>query len=73
MEEKNQALKNQYNELRYRGDKNVVYIDNSGAMAGSHDGTVDGVHFTDLGFQLFADYLMDNFKRFGLIKLKLGD
>ena len=72
LEEKNQALKNQYEELRYRGDDNVMYINNLGAMAGSHEGTVDGVHFTDLGFQLFASYLMDNFKKFGLVKLKIG-
>lgn len=72
LEEKNLTLKNQYDELRYRGDNNVMYIDNSGAMAGSHEGTVDGVHFTDLGFQLFATYLMDNFKKFGLLKLKVG-
>ena len=72
LEERNHALKNQYNELRSRGENNVMYIDNSGAMAGSHEGTVDGVHFTDLGFQLFATYLMDNFKRFGLVKLKVG-
>ena len=47
--------------------KNVFYIDNSGAMAGSHEGTVDGVHFTDLGFKYFADYFLEKFKEFKLI------
>ena len=72
IEEKNQVLENQYKELTYRGDENVMYIKNDDAMGGSHEGTVDGIHLTDLGFQLFADYLIEKFKNFGLIKLIVG-
>ena len=72
IEDKNHTLENQYKELIYRGDKNIMYINSQGAMGGSHEGTVDGVHFTDLGFQLFADYLIENLKRFGLVTVKVG-
>ena len=36
----------------------------------TNEGTVDGVHFTDLGFIRYADFLIDNFVEFGLIDIK---
>ena len=33
-----------------------------------HEGTVDGVHFTDLGFMRYADFLINQFKQLGLIE-----
>ena len=32
-----------------------------------NEGTVDGVHLTDLGFLRYADYLLKNFKNYKLI------
>ena len=37
-----------------------------------NEGTVDGVHLTDLGFLRYADYLIKNFKEQNLIKTVLN-
>ncbi len=64
--EKNAALKTEYQKIRKRGYKNVYYIDTLHARG--PEGTVDGVHFTDLGFEQYARFLM---KRFRKIRLKI--
>jgi len=33
-----------------------------------NEGTVDGVHLTDLGFLRYANYIIENFKKYNLIK-----
>ena len=47
--------------------ENIFYIDSEGATGFDHEGTVDGVHFTDLGFLRYADYLINYFKKLELI------
>ena len=37
------------------------------AIGDDNEGTVDGVHFTDLGFLRYADFLIDRFIDFGLV------
>jgi hypothetical protein len=64
---KNEALKAQFSTIVESGIDNVFYISQENAMGGSHEGTVDGVHFTDLGFKLYADFLLSKFEEFGLI------
>ena len=49
------------------GIPNLFYIDQTNAIGKDHEGTVDGVHFTDLGFLRYANYLIDNFQRLGII------
>ncbi len=68
IEDKNQVLENQYKKIIELGVGNVLYINSVGAIGFSHEGTVDGVHFTDLGFQLYADYLVKSFVDFGLVR-----
>ena len=51
----------------HNGDQNLFYIETDGAIGNDHEGTVDGVHFTDLGFLRYADYLIRNFKKLELI------
>jgi hypothetical protein len=57
VESKNAAISRIVEELKARGEKNIEFI-HSGEMLG-HDGeaTVDGSHFTDLGFMRYADML----------------
>jgi len=50
--------------------ENIFYIISKNATGKDHEGTVDGVHFTDLGFIRYADFLIDKFDQFGLINKK---
>lgn len=65
--EKNKALKKEFTKMIDNGFKNIHYIDSKNATGDDHEGTVDGVHFTDLGFIRYADFLIEKFKQFGLI------
>ena len=67
--EENSIWKGFCEQLRKEGFKNIHYIDAyaNGNMKKSpigpdHEGTVDGVHMTDLGFQRFAKFLMKYIK-----------
>lgn len=64
---KNAVLREEYEQLKKEGVANIYYVGHEGALGDDHEGTVDGVHFTDLGFLRFADHLLYNFEAFGLI------
>jgi hypothetical protein len=55
---KNEALETEYEKMVKKGIPGLYYIDNRGALGNDHEATVDGVHFTDLGFLRFADFLL---------------
>ncbi len=57
-----------YNIMVHNGIENLFYIEGEGAIGNDHEGTVDGVHFTDLGFLRYADYLITQFKQIGLVE-----
>ncbi len=63
----NTALKTEYTKMIEGGFDNIFYVDSENATGDDHEGTVDGVHFTDLGFIRYADFLIDKFFQFGLI------
>ena len=42
--------------MAHNGIQNLFYLESKGAFGNDHEGTVDGVHFTDLGFLRYADY-----------------
>ncbi len=65
--EKNAALKAEYIKMIEGGFKNILYISSESATGKDHEGTVDGVHFTDLGFIRYADFLIDKFVKFGVV------
>jgi len=65
--EKNAALKTEYTKMLEGGFNNIFYISSENATGEDHEGTVDGVHFTDLGFIRYADFLIDKFAQFSLI------
>lgn len=62
MDEKNQALKTQFDKLVKDGMKDLIYISAAGSIGTDNEGTVDGTHLTDLGFLRYADYLIAKFK-----------
>jgi hypothetical protein len=63
---KNDMLKSEFKKMVEKGFSNIFYIDNVGATGSDHEATVDGVHFTDLGFLRYADFLIAKFKKFKL-------
>ena len=64
---KNRALKTQFTKMIEDGFEDIYYVDSKNATGNDHEGTVDGVHFTDLGFIRYADFLIDQFAKFGLL------
>ena len=67
--QENEALKNEFDKIIKRGIPNILYIKDNQELLLDNDGTVDGVHLTDLGFLRYADYLIENFKKNNLIKI----
>jgi hypothetical protein len=66
----NLALKTEYQKMISDGYNNIFYVESKNAIGNDNEGTVDGVHFTDLGFLRYADFLIDKFVEFGLIDIK---
>ena len=66
--QENAALKNEYDKIIKSGTPNIFYIKDNKDFLLDNEGTVDGVHLTDLGFLRYADYLIENFKKNLLIK-----
>jgi len=66
--EENTSLKNEYDKIIKNGTPNIFYIKDNKEFLVDNEGTVDGVHLTDLGFKRYADYLIENFKKFKLFR-----
>ena len=49
--------------------KNIFFIETPKLNESNHEGTVDAIHFTDLGFQRYADFLIEQLKEFQLLRL----
>ena len=56
--EKNAALRKNYELLKQENPKNLYYVTNEDIDGPDHEGTVDGIHLTDLGFRHYADALI---------------
>lgn len=54
---KNKALHKVFAKLMGQGDENIRLIPAEGMIGADGEGTVDGTHFTDLGFIRYAEYL----------------
>lgn len=54
LKEKNEALREYYEKLKKQGVKNIYYFEAKDILTEDRQGTVDGYHFTDLGFYRFA-------------------
>ncbi len=68
LEEKSRILEEQYRQLTRKGKQKIFLVSNKFSTKSDHEGTVDGVHFTDLGFMRFSEHLISEFRRFKLLK-----
>lgn len=55
---KNDAYRRNYQRLKDEGYTNLYFIESEGLDGPEDDGTVDGIHLTDLGFRHYADFLL---------------
>jgi hypothetical protein len=63
IQDKNDALRTAFNNLKKEGMKNIFFIPAKNAIGNDNEATVDGVHLTDLGFMRMADHLINEFKK----------
>lgn len=54
VEESNEALRKAFRELKKKGYQNLHYLKSEHLLGEDGESTVDGEHFTDLGFDRFA-------------------
>ena len=64
--EMNNALKTQYDKMINSGYNNIIYLETQSALGNDFEGTVDAVHFTDLGFIRYSDFLVKKFEELEL-------
>jgi hypothetical protein len=57
VETKNAALHKAFAKLLCKGEQNIFLIPSAGMIGTDGEATVDGIHFTDLGFMRYAEYL----------------
>jgi lysophospholipase L1-like esterase len=55
--DKNKALHSVFESLKAKKEKNIQLISSVGMIGTDGEATVDGIHFTDLGFMRYAEYL----------------
>lgn len=56
--EKNEAFRKNFELLKKENPENIYYVTNEDIDGPEHEGTVDGIHLTDLGFRHYADALI---------------
>lgn len=61
--QKNELWRRNYMKLKKDGVRNLYYMDAAGMAGRDDDGTVDGIHLTDIGFRAYADKLLPLLKR----------
>lgn len=55
--EKNYAFHKNYLKLKQENPKNLYYVDSKNLYGPDNEGTVDGTHYTDIGFYFYAQKL----------------
>jgi hypothetical protein len=63
----NNALKNEYKKMIDNGYNNIIYIESNNALGSDFEGTVDAIHFTDIGFMRYSTFLIEKFKEYNLL------
>jgi hypothetical protein len=63
----NNALKNEYKKMIDNGYDNIIYIESNNALGSDFEGTVDAIHFTDIGFMRYSSFLIEKFKEYNLL------
>lgn len=59
VDEKNVAWKNIYERLKTEGNKHLYFMPGGSLIGNDYEGTVDGRHFTDLGFHRFSEKMLE--------------
>jgi lysophospholipase L1-like esterase len=57
IEDKNTTVREICDRIKAQGDTHIEFIPQGDIIGTDNEATVDGVHFTDLGFMRYADYL----------------
>lgn len=65
---KNKILKTEIIKMQSKGFENIYLIESDNLLGQDHEGTVDGVHLTDLGFMRFSDNLIKKLRELDLIE-----
>lgn len=63
VKEKNETLRAIFQSLKQRGEKNIHFLSSRDIIGHDGEATVDGIHFTDLGFMRYADVLYPVIKK----------
>ena len=61
--EKNLAWRELFERLKKEGEKNISYVTSDNIMGSDGEATVDGVHFTDLGMQRYAEHVAPTIRK----------
>ena len=61
------ALITEFNKMVENNFQNIFFIETPKLSDSDHEGTVDAIHFTDLGFQRYADFLINQLKEFQIL------
>lgn len=59
IDEKNKIWRNIYERLKDEANSNLYFISQNDLIGDDYEGTVDGRHFTDLGFQRCAEKILE--------------
>lgn len=54
---KTEAFKEVFDKIKASGDKNVYFVSSEKILESDNVGTIEGTHFTDIGFTKYADVL----------------
>jgi hypothetical protein len=57
VKDKNETLNAFFQSLKQRGEKNIHFLSTKAIIGHDGEATVDGIHFTDLGFMRYAEVL----------------
>lgn len=60
---KNQALRKFFQSLKRKGERNIYFLSSRDILGQDGEATIDGIHFTDLGFMRYADILCPIIKK----------
>lgn len=63
VKEKNETLNAFFQSLKQRGEKNIYFLSSRDIIGHDGEATVDGIHFTDLGFMRYAEVLYPILKK----------
>jgi hypothetical protein len=61
---KNAALREVFDAIKAGGDANMELLSSEPMIGRDNEASVDGIHFTDLGFMRYADYLYPYIKKY---------